>query len=99
VVVAEKPYAGLREAIADALPNALEVRIDGEFQAQRGGPRTAQEAGLDRGPTELFAEFLAHRGLDADPRLGALFAALLDRADDDGAGESPGVDDDIPLPA
>jgi DNA repair protein SbcD/Mre11 len=99
VVVAEKPYAGLREAVVDALPNSLEVRIDSEFQTQRSGPRTAQEAGLDRQPTELFAEFLVHRGLDADPRLGALFAALLDRAQDGGAGESPGVDDDIPLPA
>jgi hypothetical protein len=38
------------------------------------------------------------RGLDADPRLGALFAALLDRASDGSTPELSGVDDDIPLP-
>ncbi len=94
VVVTEAPYAGLREAISEALPNALEVRIDSEFQKQRFGARTAQEAGLDRLPSELFAEFLTHRGLDGDPRLGALFTALLDRIGDGGAG----VEDDIALP-
>lgn len=72
VVVAEKPFAGLREAIADALPNALEVRIDAQFQVQRGGPRTVQEAGLDRRPTELFAEFLSFRG----PRRRIIHAAV-----------------------
>jgi len=99
VVVAQEPYAGLREAVTEALPNALEVRIAPEFQKQRAGARTAHEAGLDRQPTELFAEFLADRGADGDPRLGALFAALLDRAGDGASGAEAGVNDDITLPA
>lgn len=99
VVVAEKSFAGLREAVLDALPNALEVRIDTEFQERRAGASTPQEAGLDRRPTELFAEYLASRNLDGDPRLGVLFAALLDRAGDGTVDVSAGDGDDIALPA
>ncbi len=99
VVVTEAPYAGLREAVVEALPNALEVRIDPAFQQQRSGPRTASEAGLDRQPSELFAQFLSERGLDSDPRLPALFSALLDRAGDSSAATDAGVHDEINLPA
>jgi exonuclease SbcD len=98
VVVTEAPYAGLREAVVEALPNALEVRIDPAFQKQRGGPKTATEAGLDRQPSELFAEFLREKGQDADPRVPALFSALLDRAGDSSATEDAGVHDEISLP-
>ncbi len=98
VVVTEAPFAGLREAVVEALPNALEVRIDPAFQKQRSGPRTASEAGLDRQPSELFGQFLTERGLDGDPRLGALFSALLDRAADSSATAEAGVLDDITLP-
>lgn len=99
VVVTEPSYAGLREDVVAALPNALEVRIDQEFQKQRTGPKSASEAGLDRQPSELFAQYLSERGEDADPRVPALFTALLDRASDSSANAEAGVHDDIALPS
>ena len=99
IVVCEPSYAGLREDVVAALPNALEVRIDPEFQKQRTGPKSASEAGLDRQPSELFAQYLSERGEGADPRVPVLFSALLDRAADSSAGADTGVHDDIPLPA
>jgi exonuclease SbcD len=98
VVVTEASYAGLREVVLEALPNALEVRIDPAFQKQRRGPKTASEAGLDRQPSELFAQFLLERGQDGDPRVPALFSALLDLAGDSSATDDAGVHDEIALP-
>ena len=98
IIVEQAAYAGMREDVVAALPNALEVRIATEFQTQRSNrPTTAAEAGLDRTPSELFSDFLAGRGLQADPRLPALFHALLDR-DSTAADDSGVVDDDISLP-
>lgn len=76
VHVREPARAGLREQITDALPNALEVRIDPEFaisitEAQRGTDHR------DRSPAELFADFCAARGV-ADQRVQALFERLHD---------------------
>lgn len=102
VVVDQPAYAGLREDIVDNLPNALEVRIATEFQSRRENrPTTAAEAGLDQPPTELFNDFLTSRGLQSDPRLPTLFAALLDRdsSRDTHSDATAGIQDDIALPA
>jgi DNA repair protein SbcD/Mre11 len=95
VVVAEPSRATLRDEILAGLPNAIDIRIDPEFQKATAGARTPSEAGLDRSPMDLFTDFLANEAI-VDPRLPALFSALLDRtADPD---PTAGVTDDIPLP-
>ena len=77
VYVKEPTSAGLRESITDALPNALEVRIDPEFAAAVNPARpTVNHA--DRSPGELFAEYCASIGV-VDDRVQALFAQLHDR--------------------
>ena len=75
VVVREPARAGLRDDVVALLPNALEVRIDPEFAA----PVTVSRArpGVDRPPSELFAEYLAEQRI-ADPRVEALFTRLHD---------------------
>ena len=93
VRVAEQAFAGLRDEVVNALPNAIEIQIDEQFRRQRSG-RSAEESGLDRPPASLFDDFLRHKNRDADKRLAALFNALLDRAND----SDGGVDDDIALP-
>ena len=93
VRVAEQAFAGLRDEVVNALPNAIEIQIDEQFRRQRSG-RSAEESGLDRPPASLFGDFLKHRNRDADKRLAALFNALLDGAND----SDGGVDDDIALP-
>ncbi len=75
VYVREPASAGVRERIVDALPNALEVRIDPEFAVQVNTERPA--ARPDRTPAELFADFCSHAGVD-DPRVTALFGQLHD---------------------
>jgi exonuclease SbcD len=76
VYVREQPRAGLREAVQELLPRALEVRIDPELlpaaDAQR---RAATRAG--RSPAELFSEYLDARG-HADDRVQALFEDLYE---------------------
>jgi exonuclease SbcD len=74
VYIREKPRAGLREAVQERLPRALEVRVDPQFLAEAtdGAPRN-QRAG--RAPGELFADYLTSRG-HADPAVGALFDRL-----------------------
>ncbi len=76
VYIREPARAGLREEITDALPNALEVRIDPEFAISitDGQPRTDHR---DRSPAELFADFCAARGV-ADQRVQTLFERLHD---------------------
>ena len=58
VYVRERPRAGLREAVQDMLPNALEVRIDPDVLADLdpAGARAPRQVG--RGASELFAEYL-----------------------------------------
>ena len=76
VYVREPARAGLREQITEALPNALEVRIDPEFAARLD--RTCSSAGRpDRTPGELFAEFCASVDVQ-DERVAALFGRLHD---------------------
>ncbi|HET9649543.1 MAG TPA: exonuclease SbcCD subunit D [Microlunatus sp.] len=82
VWVRQTTYAGMREELLDALPNALEIRIDPRFATDphRGVPR-AQQA--NRTPAELFADYCAVAGVD-DPRV----AKLFDRLHDDLTGRS-----------
>jgi DNA repair protein SbcD/Mre11 len=78
VWVREPTRAGLREAVADILPNALEVRIDPEFAApSRGGPGARADAAdtVSRTPRQLFADYCASVSV-ADTRVAALFAEL-----------------------
>jgi len=76
VYVREPARAGLREDITDALPNALEVRIDPEFAAEVNpqGPRVDR---ADHSPAELFAEYCAFVQV-ADDRVRSLFDELHD---------------------
>src|SRR4029079_14390340 len=63
VYVREATRAGLREEIQEALPNALEIRIDPEFAAPvttPGGDRAVAE----RSPGELFAAYCAERTVE-----------------------------------
>jgi exonuclease SbcD len=75
VYVRERPRAGLREAVQDMLPNALEVRIDPETLAEidPAGARSPREPG--RGPIELFNSYLSAAG-HADPAVSELFERL-----------------------
>jgi DNA repair protein SbcD/Mre11 len=73
VYVKEKPRAGLREAVQELLPRALEVRIDPEALADVEAPQRAHRAG--RAPRELFADYLASKG-HADQAVTALFDRL-----------------------
>ena len=77
VYVREPTSAGLRETITDALPNALEVRIDPEFAAVVNPARPTVHP-ADRSPGELFAEYCTSVGV-ADTRVQALFEQLHDR--------------------
>jgi len=75
VYVREKPRAGLREAVQELLPRALEVRIDpelAELSTVAGGTR-ARRAG--RAARDLFADYLTARGHD-DPAVRELFDRL-----------------------
>ena len=76
VWVREHARAGLREAVADILPNALEVRIDPEFAAPVQGSR-ADAADVMKTPGQLFADYCASVSV-ADSRVAALFAELHD---------------------
>jgi exonuclease SbcD len=75
VYVRERPRAGLREAVQEMLPNALEVRIDPDVLAEidpvgAGTPRTAGRTARD-----LFADYLAAQG-HADAEVAELFDRL-----------------------
>jgi DNA repair protein SbcD/Mre11 len=73
VYVTEKPRAGLREAVQELLPRALEVRVDPVVLSETGTAPRAQRAG--RAPRELFADYLTTKG-HADPDVSALFDRL-----------------------
>jgi len=75
VYVTQPARAGLREDVLEALPNALEIRIDPEFAAAASTGRAA--ARPDRSPSELFGDYCAQHGVD-DARVQALFDELHD---------------------
>lgn len=76
VYIREPARAGLREEVTDALPNALEVRIDPEFAVSISDRQPTTDH-HDRSPAELFADFCAARNV-VDPRVQALFERLQD---------------------
>jgi exonuclease SbcD len=73
VYITEQPRAGLREAVQELLPRALEVRVDPALLAEVQAPQRAQRAG--RAPRDLFADYLTTKG-HADPAVTALFDRL-----------------------
>jgi len=75
VYVTQPARAGLREDVLEALPNALEIRIDPEFAAAASTGRAAAKP--DRSPSELFGDYCAQHGVD-DARVQALFDELHD---------------------
>jgi exonuclease SbcD len=75
VYVREHARAGLREAVQDMLPRALEVRIDPEHQLAAVGAAAQRAARAGRAPGDLFADYLAARGV-TDPAVSALFDRL-----------------------
>jgi exonuclease SbcD len=79
VWVREPARAGLREQVQEVLPNALEVRIDPEFAAAAAGDRPSRPASGQRGPGELFHEYLGSQNV-ADDRVERLFARLHDES-------------------
>jgi exonuclease SbcD len=76
VYVREQPRAGLREAVQELLPRALEVRIDPELLPSADARRRATTR-AGRSPAELFREYLDARG-HADDRVQTLFEELYE---------------------
>ena len=77
VWIKEPARAGLRDAVLERLPNALEVRIDPQFASPGTTARPARGNGIERTPSELFGDYCAIKNID-DPRVRALFARLHD---------------------
>lgn len=73
VEVTEPPRLGLADEVREALPNAVEVRL----QRPETSPDTAPDDRRGRPPQESFREYLVERG-ETDERVEALFAELLD---------------------
>jgi exonuclease SbcD len=76
VWVNEPTRAGLRDEIADALPNALEIRIHPDFATATSGAKVAIDHAT-RTPGQLFADYCASEDVD-DPRVAGLFGQLHD---------------------
>ena len=74
VLVDEPQRVGLADEVRDLLPNALEIRLIRQGDAEGGGARPSRSG---RTPHELFGEFLAERQIE-DERLTKLFSRLLD---------------------
>jgi exonuclease SbcD len=75
--VNEPTRAGLRDEIADALPNALEIRIHPDFSTVTSGRKVAIDH-ASRTPGQLFADYCAAEDVD-DPRVATLFGQLHDQ--------------------
>ena len=76
VWVQEPARAGLREEVAAILPNALEVRIDPDFLADKSHAHTPRTDGR-RSAAELFDDFMTTQNVD-DKRVTELFRRLHD---------------------
>jgi exonuclease SbcD len=74
IVVDERPRAGLADEVRALFPDAVDVTVASPDTVVAGD---ATGDRLGKAPTELFAEYLAERGID-DPRLTALFGELLE---------------------
>jgi exonuclease SbcD len=84
VILEEKARAGLADLVRDALPNVLDVQLDEKYRARPESEGLTGATRLDRPPAELFADFLAEQNIE-DPRVGAMFAELLEDATGGGA--------------
>ncbi|HKT03412.1 MAG TPA: exonuclease SbcCD subunit D [Rugosimonospora sp.] len=74
VYVRERPRAGLREAVQEALPRALEVRIDPQLLAE-STVELPRQSRTGRAAGELFGDYLTSRG-HQDPAVRDLFDKL-----------------------
>ncbi len=77
VWVQEPARAGLRDEVAAILPNALEVRIDPDFLAEKHSAAQAPQTDGRRSADELFDDFMATQNVD-DKRVKQLFRQLHD---------------------
>ena len=75
VFVAEPARPGLADDVRELFPDAVDVRVVDDADAEAAAAVASRRAG--RTPGELFAEYLASQNV-ADPRLEALFARLID---------------------
>lgn len=78
VKVTQATYAGLRDDVLEALPNALEIHVQPVLEEGRSRGLDAHRI-RTRTPAELFAEYCTEVGSD-DARVRSLFDALLDDA-------------------
>jgi exonuclease SbcD len=76
VWVRQPTYAGMREELLDALPHALEIRIDPQF-ALSPHQDAVRSSHATKTPAELFADYCASAGV-SDPRVSRLFDELGD---------------------
>src|SRR5262249_38029860 len=93
VVLAEPGRAGLGDLVRDKLPNTLEVLLDDAHRPRPGGGRRdGDRPGRGRrSPVLLCGDYPAEQNI-ADPRIGAMFAELLDEVTGSPDGtESPGM--------
>lgn len=76
VFVREKPRAGLADDVRTLLPNAVDVRVAPDVEAETvdAAPRAVRATT----PRDLFRQYLAETGHSSDDRLVALFDDLLD---------------------
>ncbi|GAA3706352.1 exonuclease SbcCD subunit D [Microlunatus aurantiacus] len=77
VRVTQAAYAGMREHLLEALPNALEIRLDPQFSVSPHTDAARRTPAAARTPAELFADYCASAAVD-DPRLNRLFDELHD---------------------
>jgi len=78
VWVTEPAHAGLRDDIAETLPNALEIRIHPDFSTAASGRKVTVDQ-ANRTPGQLFAGYCASANVE-DSRVATLFATLHDEA-------------------
>ena len=83
----DAPEPGIAERVREALPGAVDVRLDYERPEDEGDGEALSRLGAD----ELFARYYRQQhGADPSPELVALFGALLAEADAAHAAETVG---------
>jgi DNA repair protein SbcD/Mre11 len=91
VVLAEPARAGLGDLVREQLPGTLEVLLDDAHRPRPGTSSGGRPSRAGRSPVELFNDYLAEQSV-ADPRIGAMFAELLDEVTgSDGGSEASGL--------
>lgn len=90
VVVQEPPRVGLADEVRELFPTAVDVAVERPATEGDTGPSRPSRSG--RGPTDLFDDFLAERGVDDRP-LSDLFADVLAEVEggSEGAGDAVGA--------